>query len=69
MAATGYFQLGSLARDDGSIVCALCEGGLKVGVEVLLLVHLISAYPMFMNPPNQFLEEKLGIPESESCKY
>ena len=27
MAATGYFELGELARDDGGIVCALCEGG------------------------------------------
>ena len=35
----------------------------KVAVEVLLL-HLISAYPMFMNPPNQFIEESLGIEPS-----
>jgi vesicular inhibitory amino acid transporter len=37
----------------------------KLAVEVLLLVHLVSAYPMFMNPPNQFIEELLGIPASK----
>jgi len=68
MAATGYFELGDLARNDGGIVCALCEGGVKTAVEILLLVHLISAYPMFMNPPNQFIEERLGIPASFNVK-
>ena len=38
---------------------------MKTAVEILLLVHLISAYPMFMNPPNQFIEERLGIPASK----
>ena len=33
-------------------------------MEILLLIHLVSAYPMFMNPPNQFIEELLGIPAS-----
>ena len=37
MAATGYFQLGVLARDDGGIVCALCEGG--VGWTVLKFLY------------------------------
>ena len=69
-------------RQDGGIVCALCDGGVKLMVEViftnrdnlqekypilqiLLLVHLISAYPMFLNPPNQFLEKMIGLPPSE----
>jgi len=68
MAATGYFELGDLARDDGGIVCALCEGGVKLAVEILLLIHLVSAYPMFMNPPNQFIEELLGIPATFNVK-
>ena len=32
MAATGYFELGELALDDGDIVCALCEGGVGYNV-------------------------------------
>merc|ERR1719430_713277 len=34
----------------------------------MLLVHLISAYPMFMNPPNQFMENLLGIIPSFNVK-
>ena len=34
-------------------------------LQILLLVHLISAYPMFLNPPNQFLEKMIGLPPSE----
>jgi len=68
MAATGYFELGELARNDGGIVCALCEGGVKLAIEILLLIHLVSAYPMFMNPPNQFLEGLLGIPATFNLK-
>ena len=65
MAAAGYFQLGERASNDGGIVCVLCDGPMKLIVEVLLLVHLISAYPMFLNPPNQFFEKIMGIPPSK----
>ena len=68
MAATGYFQLGELADNDGGIVCVLCDSSLKVGVEILVIIHLISAYPMFLNPPNQFCEELLGIPPTFNWK-
>ena len=37
-------------------------------MEILLLVHLISAYPMFLNPPNQFIENILGIPPTFNWK-
>ena len=33
----------------------------KVTIEVLLLIHLISAYPMGVNPANQFMEQLIGI--------
>ena len=45
-------------------MCVLCDGPIKLVTEILLLVHLISAYPMFLNPPNQFFENILGIPLS-----
>ena len=50
------------------IVCVLCDSPIKVGVEILLLIHLISAYPMFLNPPNQFCENMLGIPPTFNWK-
>ena len=76
------FKILNPCRQDGGIVCALCDGGVKLMVEViltnrdnlqkkylllqiLLLVHLITAYPMFLNPPNQFLEKMIGLPPSE----
>jgi len=68
MTAVGYFELGVMARQDGGIVCALCDGGVKLMVEILLLVHLISAYPMFLNPPNQFLEKMIGLPPGFTIK-
>ena len=43
------------------IACVLCDSPIKLVVEILLLIHLISAYPMFLNPPNQFIENILGI--------
>ena len=55
---------GDLAENDGGIVCVLCDGSIKLVTEILLLIHLISAYPMFLNPPNQFFENILGIPLS-----
>ena len=55
---------GDLAENDGGIVCVLCDGTIKLVTEILLLIHLISAYPMFLNPPNQFFENILGIPLS-----
>ena len=47
------------------IACVLCDSNIKLVVEILLLIHLISAYPMFLNPPNQFLEKMIGLPPSE----
>ena len=49
MAATGYFQLGVLARDDGGIVCALCEGGVgqTAFYEYCRLNLLLKFYSLF----------------------
>ena len=34
-------------------------------IEVLFLIHLISALPIILNPPFQFFEEVLKIPSSK----
>ena len=87
--------IGEVARDDGGIVCVLCNGYLKLVTEFLLIIHLVrqaekvgtfysfktfllfnsssltaclSAYPMFLNPPNQFFENLMGIPLSNELK-
>ena len=40
----------------------------KIIIEVLFLLHLISALPIILNPPFQFFEEVLKIPSSK-LKY
>ena len=50
------------------IACVLCDSNIKLVVEILLLIHLISAYPMFLNPPNQFFEAMMGIPPTFNWK-
>lgn len=66
MAATGYFLLGDLL--EGSVIDSLCDGPVKITVEVLFLIHLISAFPILINPPNQFFEGLLKIPADFNWK-
>lgn len=66
MAAVGYFQLGDLVKDN--IIESLCDGGVKVAAEALLLAHLISAFPIVVNPNNQLLEEMMGFPKNFTWK-
>ena len=37
----------------------------KIAVEVLLMLHLVSAFPIIVNPNNQFFEELLGFPKGK----
>ena len=63
MAAGCYFALGDQVRDN--IVLAMSSGWEKVTVEIMLLLHLITAYPIITNPPAQFFEQLLNIPSSK----
>jgi len=60
MAAVGYFELGNAVANN--VVESVCNGTIKVVIQVLLLLHLMAAFPIMMNPPNQFFENILGIP-------
>ena len=60
MAAGCYFSLGELVTDN--IVLAMSNGWQRVVVEIMLLLHLITAYPIITNPPAQFFEQLLNIP-------
>jgi vesicular inhibitory amino acid transporter len=66
MAAVGYFSLGSLVEDN--IVLSMTDGWMKVTVEIMLLLHLITAFPIITNPPAQMFEEILGLPTTFSIK-
>ena len=60
VAAGCYFSLGDNVTDN--IVLAMSSGWQRVVVEVMLLLHLVTAYPIITNPPAQFFEQILNIP-------
>ena len=60
MAAGCYFALGDVVQDN--IVKAMSPGWQRVVVEIMLLLHLITAYPIITNPPAQFFEQLFKIP-------
>ena len=60
MAAGCYFGLGDQVTDN--IVMAMSSGWQRVVVEIMLLLHLITAYPIITNPPAQFFEQLFNIP-------
>jgi len=65
-AASTWGLLGDLAA--GMCVDSLCDGPVKIAVEVLFLIHLITAFPILMNPPSQLFENILNIPLSFGWK-
>lgn len=66
MAACGYFALGDRVRDN--IVLSMSDGWQKIVVEVMLLLHLVTAFPIITNPPTQFFEQLLRIPTAFNWK-
>lgn len=60
MAAGGYFSFGHLAK--ANIVLSISDGPVRLIVEIMLLLHLVAAFPIITNPPAQFFEYMLGIP-------
>merc|ERR1719342_1992516 len=61
MSAASWGMLGDSVG--GSVIDSLCDGYVKISVEILFLLHLITAFPILMNPPNQFFEGLFGIPQ------
>ena len=60
MAAGCYFGLGDQVTDN--IVKAMSHGWQRVVVEIMLLLHLITTFPIITNPPAQAFEKLLQIP-------
>ena len=60
MAAVPYFAYGGHATSN--IVLAVSDGWIRITVEVMLLLHLVSAFPIILNPPAQFFEQFMNIP-------
>ena len=63
VATVGYFTLGDCVNEN--IIFSLSKGPAKIAAETVLLLHLISAMPIVINPPSQYFEEIMGIPKSK----
>ena len=61
MALGPYFAFG--ADCTSNIVLSISTGYVRLVVEIMLLLHLITAFPILTNPPAQFCEFALNIPE------
>ena len=66
MAVACYYSLGDIIQDN--IVLSMTPGWQKMCVEVMLLIHLITTFPIIMNPPAQILEEMFNIPTNFNWK-
>ena len=61
-AGVGYFSLGDCVQDN--VIMSMTNGhGLKTAAECIILLHLVAALPIAINPPSQFFEELLHIPQ------
>ena len=60
-AAVGYFSLGSCVNNN--IIFSMSDGTLKSIAECVILLHVVAAFPIVLNPPSQFFEELLHIPK------
>ncbi len=63
MAAIPYYSYGGMAK--ANIVLTLRPGAIRLIVEIMLLLHLVAAFPIILNPPAQFFEYMLHIPSGE----
>jgi len=63
MAFFPYHAFGFNAQSN--IVDSISKGPIRTTVEIMLLLHLISAFPIILNPPSQFFEYMLHVPIGE----
>ena len=63
MALGPYLSFGS--SSESNIVLSLSVGPVRLVVEIMLLLHLVAAFPILTNPPSQFFEYTLNIPAGE----
>ncbi len=60
MGLAPYYAYGGQVEDN--VVRSLSTGYVRLVVEIMLLLHLIAAFPIITNPPSQFFEYILNVP-------
>ena len=66
-AAVGYVYLASDCVKP-NMLNNLADGSVKLAASVIIILHLYTAAPIAINPPNQWLEEMINIPKSTYFK-
>ena len=66
MGAIPYFAFGGRVADN--VALTITNGPLKVTTEIMLLLHLVAAFPILLNPPAQYFENLLKIPMGK-CRF
>ena len=64
MGVLGYYALGDQA--EANVVLNLSPGPIRIVIEIMLLLHLISAFPILINPPCLYFEQLFKIPSGRS---
>ncbi len=59
----GYITYGSQVQ--GNVLQSLPPGSLRVTSEILILLHIMCAFVINLNPFSQDMEELFGIPHSK----
>ena len=60
MGLIGYYSLGDQAA--ANVVLSLSPGPVRITIEVMLLLHLVAAFPILINPPCLYFEQLFNIP-------
>ena len=60
MGVVGYYSLGSQA--EANVVMSLSTGYVRIIIEIMLLLHLVAAFPILINPPCLYFEQLFNIP-------
>ena len=66
LASVGYFMLGSCL--EYNVFDSLSQGPIKIAAQSLFTIHLITAFPLILNSPNQYIEGALKIPKGKLFK-
>lgn len=66
-ASVGYSLLGDCVKPD--MLEGMSNGYTKKAAEGVMMLHLISAVPIVINPPNQYFEALMEIPKCKMILY
>ena len=64
ISAVGYYVCGSSVQSN--ILQSLPDGAARITAEILITLHMVFAYIIWMNPLSQHMEKSLNISHSES---